>query len=91
MKVTDHRTQVYLTADQYRAAKRLAAERGLSLAGVIREALGEYLESAGSGERSARWAGDPVEELPGIFELPPLAAGGDDLDEAVDQSVYDEV
>lgn len=90
MPVTEHRTQIYLTARQHQAAKRLAARRGLSLAGVVREALSEYLAAAERDTPAARWAGDPAEKLPGLGELPPLAAG-DDLDEGIDATVYDEL
>lgn len=90
MPLTDHRTQIYLTESQHRAAKRLAARRGLSLAGVVREALSEYLAAAESQQDTVRWAGDPAAELVGSCELPALPEDRD-LDEAIDESVYDEV
>ena len=46
------RTQIQLTEEQAVAAKRAAAERGISMAEVIREALDHEL---GQPERSDRW------------------------------------
>lgn len=37
------RTQVYLPPDQHRRLRQLAADRGVSMATVVREAVGEYL------------------------------------------------
>lgn len=45
------RTQVHLTEDQVVAAERLAAERGVSLAEVVRQALDHELQS----ERRSAW------------------------------------
>lgn len=91
MSLTEHRTQIYLTAGQYVAAKKLAARRGLSLAGVIREALTEYLAVAEEEGGAANWVGDPLTGLVGACELPPVPPDEEDLDEAIDRSVYDEV
>ena len=56
------------------------------MAAVIREALDLYLaREAGAGE--ARWEDDPAFELIGAIDLPPLAE--DDLDRAIDRSVYE--
>lgn len=46
------RTQIQLTEDQATAAKHLAAERGVSLAEVVREALDHELQGE---SRNARW------------------------------------
>ena len=49
------RTQVRLTDEQARGLRRLAADRGVSVAKVIREAVERYLaEEATSGERRQR-------------------------------------
>jgi hypothetical protein len=37
------RTQVYLPKDLYEEARRVSFERKMSIAGVVREALAEYL------------------------------------------------
>lgn len=85
--LTERRTQVYLTAEQHREALAAAKRRGISLAGVFREALAQYLAS--DRERSAScWEGDPALSLVGALELP--APAPDDLDEAVDSAVYGE-
>lgn len=89
MTVTERRTQIYLTEEQYQAAVRLARDRDASLAAIVREALDRYL--AAVPKASAPWAGDPVHALVGSLELPPLAEGeAADLDEAIDASVYGE-
>ncbi len=46
------RTQVQLTEEQLRQLKRLAAERGVSLAEVVRQAIDRALEQD---ERATRW------------------------------------
>lgn len=47
------RTQVLLTEEQMRAVRKIAAERGTSMAGVIRESVERLLEER---ERKDRWA-----------------------------------
>jgi hypothetical protein len=47
------RTQIQLTDEQAAAAKRLAAERGISMAEVIRQALDRELRSGS--DRTERW------------------------------------
>lgn len=54
------RTQISLDEDQWRRARRVAAERGMSLAGLIREALERVLEEsvdAAARERAKRSVG----------------------------------
>ncbi len=46
------RTQIQLTEEQARQLKRLAAERGVSLAEVVRQAIDRTLEQD---ERAIRW------------------------------------
>jgi hypothetical protein len=46
------RTQIQLTEEQAREVKQLAAERGVSVANVIRDAVDRELEEKG---RAARW------------------------------------
>ncbi len=47
------RTQIQLSEEQARALKRLAAERGVSMAALIREAVAAALRCDSDG---ARWA-----------------------------------
>lgn len=47
------RTQVQLTEEQARALRRVAAQRGISMAAVIRELIAEGLETPATA-RSAR-------------------------------------
>jgi hypothetical protein len=90
MAVTERRTQIYLTEDQHEKVTRVARERGMSLAAVVREALDRYV-AAGGGRSAAPWAQDPALALLGSLELPPLAGDGDaDLVEAIDRSVYEQ-
>jgi hypothetical protein len=89
MALTERRAQIYLSEEQYRAATRLARQRGSSLAAVIREALDRHLATAVRGD-AAPWVDDPAAALLASLALPPLAAG-DDLDGAIDRSVYGEV
>src|SRR5436309_1008085 len=88
MKNTERRTQLYLTAEQHRAVRDLAHRKGTSLAGVVREALTEYLRREESGA-GMPWKNDPFLAAIGTFELPPLAPG-ESLDDAIDRTVYDE-
>jgi len=85
MAKTDKRTQIYLSARQHREAMEYARRSGTSLAGVVREAIDRYLAQVGE---EADWTDDPVLDLVGDLTLPPIE--GDDLDEAIDASVYDE-
>jgi len=92
MAVTERRTQVYLTEEQHAAVTRVARERGTSLAAVVRDALDRYLATDGA-RSAAPWQEDPLRDLLGTLELPPLADGGSgdaDLVEAIDRSVYDQ-
>jgi len=45
------RTQIQLTAAQAREIKRIAADRGVSMAEVIRESVDAFLRSAGGTDR----------------------------------------
>jgi len=47
------RTQVQLTEDQHRRLKRMAAERGVSMAEVIREGVEGVLSRSAEAERQA--------------------------------------
>ena len=48
------RTQIQLTEAQARALKRMAAERGVSVAELIRQSLDRFLQSAGEEDREER-------------------------------------
>ncbi len=92
MPLTDRRTQLYLTEEQYQAVMRLARDRGVSLAAVVREAVDEYVAACES-ESVAPWQRDSARRLVGSLELPaPEERNGErGLDEAIDRSVYDEI
>lgn len=69
---TMKRKQIYLDEDQEAAIKRLAAERGVSEAYVIREAMAEYLR-----EHRAEHDRNPLLDLLGTIDddqLPPDAS-----------------
>lgn len=55
--VKDRRLQVLLESEQYRRLDAVAAERGVSVAQVVREAIGRYLVA---GPEQARQAADRV-------------------------------
>jgi hypothetical protein len=48
------RTQVQLTEDHMRVLKRLAAERGVSVATLIREGVDFLIRTAGVGDKERR-------------------------------------
>jgi hypothetical protein len=88
MKKTEQRTQLYLTTEQHRAVRELAHRKGSSLAGIVREALKEYLRNEAS-VAAPLGQEDPFLSLLGGFALPALASG-QTLNDAIDASVYDE-
>ncbi|MGH8895549.1 MAG: CopG family transcriptional regulator [Egibacteraceae bacterium] len=72
------RTQVYLEPDRHLALRRFAADRGVSMATVVREAVAEYLVRHGEGSSEglvermhARLAAGPP---PGFRSAPPGVA-----------------
>ena len=67
MSATEKRTQIYLTAEQHAAVQRLARQQGLSMAGVVREAIEAYVTTRRGGLPTTS---DPLEDLAGIFEGP---------------------
>ncbi len=92
MALTERRTQIYLTEEQYQEATNLARKRGSSLASVVREALEEFLSRA-TQIQMAPWSQDPASGLVGSVQLPILPSDGQsipDLDEAIDRSVYEQ-
>ncbi len=92
MALTERRTQIYLTEEQYQEATNLARKRGSSLASVVREALEEFLSRA-TRIQIAPWSQDPASDLVGVVQLPPLPSDGQgipDLDEAINTSVYEQ-
>jgi hypothetical protein len=54
LMLKDRRLQVLIESEQYRALESVAAERGVSVAAVVREAVGRYLASGP--EQTARAA-----------------------------------
>src|SRR5688572_30228357 len=85
----DVRTQVYLTAEQHRAAMELGRRSGRSLASLVREALDAYLAQS-PGDR-ADWADDPAMALIGTFSGKPRQRPREALDEAIDRELYGEI
>ena len=67
---SERKTQIYLSEAEYRAVKRRASVEGRSMAGVIREAVAEYLTSApgGRGGRKGRRAPDPLLGIAGVAD-----------------------
>lgn len=61
---SEHKTQIYLSEEQYRALSRRARLERRSMAAIVRDALGSYLA-----ERTARtvWSGDPILGLAGAL------------------------
>jgi len=49
------RTQVQLTDDQFRSLKRLAADRGVSVAELIRQGVQLFIRGAGVIDSKERW------------------------------------
>lgn len=71
IRVTKHRTQIYLTDDQYRKVKKIAKKQEASLAEVVRDAISKYA-MADRGEDDKVFARDRDEffKLAGIFKGP---------------------
>ncbi len=53
LMVKDRRLQVLVEDEQYRALDAVAAERGVSVATIVREALGRYLQAGPEQTREA--------------------------------------
>jgi len=53
LMVKDRRLQVLVEDEQYRALDAVAAERGVSVASIVREALGRYLQAGPEQTREA--------------------------------------
>lgn len=51
-----HRTHISLTEEQVKALRRLAAERSVSMAELIRRAVDRLLEDRDDGEDARGWA-----------------------------------
>lgn len=81
MQATEKRTQLYLPVSLYQAAWRLARERGLSLAAIVRQALEDYLSRAI--KTKGDWKNDPLNDLVGF-----IAKGPKDLSNKVDEFLY---
>ncbi len=75
------RTQIQFDAEQAAALKRQAAERGVSVASVVREAVDRYLASDVVEERIAR-----VRQAAGAF-----SSGLSDVSEKHDQYLTDDL
>jgi hypothetical protein len=54
---SEHKTQIYLSKEQYRALRRRAQAEGRSMAAIVRGAVEEYLKR--SPGRDA-WQADPL-------------------------------
>jgi hypothetical protein len=86
----EHRTQIHLSQSDYRRALRYAEEHQLSLAGVVREALGEYL-SAREGARAALAGPDPIDGLVGLLGNYPRLREGAHHDQEIVDALEEEV
>ena len=78
MRLSDHRTQIYLPKNLYEQAKRRAQEEAISLSAVIRKALDRYLVA------QEDWDTDSVSQLVGIVK----DSGPSDLSLRVDEVLY---
>jgi hypothetical protein len=76
MRVTEKRTQIYLTRAQHAALLRMARRRKVSLAQVVREALDAFLDVPSNRKPLLR---DPLDGLVGFV------TGPDDLAENHDE------
>jgi hypothetical protein len=76
---SEHKTQIYLSNEEYRALSRRARLERRSMAAIVREALGAYLA-----ERTPRtvWSGDPILGLVGV------ASGRTDDSASIDDVLY---
>ncbi len=81
MQTTEKRTQIYLPIHLYRSALRRAQGRKISLAGLVREALQDYLGR--TEDKKENWIKDPLNDLVGF-----IAKGPKDLSEKVDDFLY---
>lgn len=71
MATYDIRTQIYLGQEQHEALKKLAAEKSVSMAQVIREAVATYLLQAEAGEEDfdlEEYLNDPLWKIPEMAE-----------------------
>ena len=71
-KLTKHRTQIYLTDDQFRKVKMLASTADSTMAEVVRDAVNQYHVAYSGGHRKVKrgWDNDPFFELEGFFSGP---------------------
>jgi len=67
------RKQTYITPEQDRAIKRVAAEQGRTEADIVREALSDWLRG-----RAAHGGADPFESMIGLFDGP-VVSNHDDI------------
>jgi len=70
--VTKHRTQIYLTDDQYRKVKTLARTADSTMAEVVRDAVNHYHVAYSRGNHKVKegWDNDPFFKLEGFFSGP---------------------
>ena len=83
---TDHRTQLYLAADEYGRAMSYARRHERSLASVAREALDAFLSAREGKEIPPPFGDDPADGLVGLCGGGGRGAHGDaaaDHDEAL--------
>ncbi len=78
--ISEKRTQIYLPAQQHGALKRLAKQRGVSLAQIVREALTAHMAADPSAAvRRETKVVDPLGDLIGCAKGPgDLAKNHDD-------------
>lgn len=85
MRVSEVRTQIYLSREQHRDLKRAAERRSASMAEVIREALADFLERQ---EAVVSIPGDRTDPAWALAELADRIGGSGDSD--ADASRLDE-
>jgi hypothetical protein len=71
-KLTKHRTQIYLTDDQFRKVKMLARTADSTMAEVVRDAVNQYHVAYSRGNRKVKRVldSDPFFKLDGFLSGP---------------------
>lgn len=80
MALSEKRAQLYLSREQYKKITKLAREKHMSFAQLMRQAIDEYLR-----RNQARWDADPISRHAGVLE-----GKEPDLSENHDHYIYGE-
>lgn len=81
MYATEKRTQLYLPVGLYQSARKAAKGKGLSLAGLVRRALEDYLGRMVKAR--GNWQKDSLHDLVGF-----VSKGPKNLSETADKFLY---